>query len=307
MATTKFFRVVDGPINIRQQPDTEAPRVSGQLQNGQQVEVMPASRTVNDGYVWWQHQLGWSAESTADSAKIFMQEVIPETDKAKGTAVVNTPEAATITLPTGVKIERTVLFQQIPVRLDATAWLQYFGNTVFAYNLGNDRNPSRQRMYYYCQGLHGGIDFGNNTSGAAIVAGVSGIIQKVERGGKSYLPNCVRVTNGDYTVIYGHVGKLPNALAAGQAVTPGMQLGEIETTQFHLHLEVRYKNTWIINPLLFMPPDMSAAILAKFSRFNTAFYSDATWTQWQTPFDQPILKSSTPDKAVILGPRAARG
>jgi hypothetical protein len=307
MAAPKFFRVVDGPVNIRIAADTDAPKVGGQLQTGQQVEVIADSRTVNDGYVWWQHSLGWSAECTENGAGIFMKEIVVETDKAKGTAVVNTTESPTITLPTGAKIDRPILFQQSPVLLDQTAWVQYFGNTWFAYNLGTDRIPSRQTMYFYCQSLHGGIDYGNNTAGTPIVAGLSGIVDKVEKNAKSYSPGCVRVkVDANWTVIYGHMGNV-TAPAKGQPVTPDMQLGVIEKTQCHLHLEVRYKETWIINPLLFMPTAMSTAFINKFSKFSKHFYSDTVWTQWQTPFDQPILRLSAADKAVIIGPRAARG
>ena len=307
MAAPKFFRVVDGPVNIRIQPDTDAAKTGSQLQTGQQVEVVPESRKVNDGYVWWQHQVGWSVESTENGAAVFMREVVPETDKAKGTDVVNLPVAGFITLPTGAKIDRPTLFQKPPVRLEDTAWMQYFGNTWFAFNLSVDRNPSRQRMYFYCQSLHGGIDYGNNTPGIPVVAGVHGVIEKIERGGKSYLPNCMRIKIGDFTVIYGHIGNLNPSLANGQTITPDTQLGTIEQTQFHLHMEVRYKNTWIINPLLFMPSDVSTGLLNKFSKFSKHFYMDVNWIQWQTPFDQPVLKCTTPDKAVIIGPRAARG
>jgi hypothetical protein len=299
----KFFRVVDGPVNIRTLPDTDAAKAGGQLQLGQQVEVVIESRTVNDGYIWWQHSLGWSVESSADGSKVFMREIIPDTDKAKGTAVVNMPSSASITLPTGTKIPQTILFQRHPVDLADTKWWQYFGNTRFAYNLCTDKVPVRQRMYFYCQGLHGGVDYGNSTPGVPIVAGINGVIEKVELGAKSYSPNCVRIKAGDFTVIYGHLGNVP-ALAVGQTVVPETPLGKIEGTQCHLHLEVRYKNTWIINPLLVMSTEMTNAIIAKFKK---DFYSDANWTQWQTPFDQPVLKSSAPDKAVIIGPRAARG
>lgn len=307
MTTPLFFRVIDGPVNIRQFADTDAPRVQTVLQTGQQIEVDPNSRTENDGYVWWKHQLGWSAERhISDTSKVFMTKIEPETDKAKGTAVVNTNTGAMLTLPTGKTIERPVLFAKLPVPLELTVWLQYFGNTVFACNLQFDRDPVRRRMYFYCQGLHGGIDFGNNSASVPVTAGINGVVEKVERGAKSYSPNCVRVNQGDFTVIYGHLGNVPN-LNKGDTVTPDTRVGEIERTQNHLHLEVRHKNTWIINPLLFMPPEMSSAITTKFSKFSSAFYSDGAWTQWLTPFDQPILKSLEPDKAVILGPRAARG
>ncbi len=303
----KFFRVIDGPIRIRQFADTSAPRVEGQLAQGQQIEVVPGSRTDNDGFIWWQHSLGWSVEKTNDDKTIYMQLIDPATEGGRNNTAVNTNTVATLTLPTGKTIERPVLFVQHPVALKDTVWIQYFGNTQFAYNLQFDRDPGRQRMYYYCQSLHGGIDYGNNTPGAPIVAGMTqGVIEKVERNAKSYRPNAVRVTVGEFQVIYGHLGNVPD-VKEGMTVTPDMKLGEIEASQDHLHLEVRYKNTWVINPLLFMTPELTAAFTKKFSNYGKYFYSDANWTQWLTPFDQPILKVSATDKAVIIGPRAAHG
>lgn len=304
----QFFRVVDGPIRIRQLPDTSALRVEAQLTQGQQIEVVAGSRTDNDGFIWWQHALGWSVEKTSDDKEVYMQAIDPAADGGRNNTAVNTNTVPTLTLPSGKTIERPVLFVQHPVALKDTVWIQYFGNTQFAYKLQFERDPARQRMYYYCQSLHGGIDYGNNTPGAPIVAGMTqGIIEKVERNAKSYRPNAVRVTVGEFQVIYGHLGNVPPDLVEGMTVTPEMKMGEIEATQDHLHLEVRYKNTWIINPLLFMSPELSGAFTSKFSKFSQYFYSDATWTQWLTPFDQPVLKASTPDKAVLLGPRAARG
>jgi hypothetical protein len=96
-------------------------------------------------------------------------------------------------------------------------------------------------------------------------------------------------------------------LKKGDAVTPDMKVGEIEPIQDHLHLEVRHKNTWVINPLLLMPVEVSNSMLQKFPKFGKCFFCDAAWNQWLTPFDQPILKLSAADKAQIIGPRAARG
>jgi murein DD-endopeptidase MepM/ murein hydrolase activator NlpD len=309
MTSLLFFRVVDGPVNIRQQPDTDAARVSSVLNTGQQIEVDPASRTENDNYVWWKHQLGWSAERhVTDAAKVFLTKIELAASNGNGSraAVVNTNTTETLMLPTGKTIERPALFSRHPVALEQTDWIQYFGNTVFASNLQFDRNPSRQRMYFYCQGLHGGIDYGSNTSGVPIFAGINGIVDKVELGAKSYSPNCVRVNVGDFTVIYGHMGNVP-PLKKGDAVTPDTRMGEIEPIQDHLHLEVRYKNTWVINPLLLMPVEVSNAMLQKFPKFTKCFFCDAAWNQWLTPFDQPVLKLSAADKAQIIGPRAARG
>jgi len=311
--SVKFLRVVDGPVKIRSLPNITSSKTEGMLQTGHEIEVIADSRTIADGYIWWHHTQGWSAEGSADGTKVFMQEVVhaPATNTpttpavVNASATVNVPAAgsAMITLPNGAKFAQTILFQRHPVSLDDTKWFQYFGNTRFAFNLCNDKVPVRQRMYFYCQGLHGGLDYGNSSGGGqAIVAGINGVVEKVELGAKSYAPNCVRIKAGDFTVIYGHLGNVA-PLVVGQTVTPETHIAQIETMQFHLHLEVRYKGTWIINPLLFMSTEMTDAIIAKFKK---DFYTDGGWNQWITPFDQPVLKSSAPDTAVIIGPRAGR-
>lgn len=338
MSANKLFRIVDGPVKIRPLPNRTSTALKEQLQIGHQIEVKSDSRTVADGYVWWQHQKGWSAERSEDGTTILMQEVVAETAPAVGTgiaapagttnavpsigtvaaapapvapaptaapALIGPVESDAVTLPTGETLRCPVLFQQLPVKIEDTDWFQYFGNSKFAFDLCNKPDPGMQRMYFYCQGLHGGIDFGNSKRAVPILAGVNGVVEKVELNARSYGPNFVRVKIGDWTIIYGHMGNV-SPLAAGQAVTPDMRMGEVESTQDHLHLEVRYKNTWIINPLLFMPVEMRNVITGKFGPFTKYFYSESGWSQWVTPYDQPVLKSSAPDKAVILGPRAGR-
>jgi len=348
MTASKLFRVVDGPLKIRALPNTTASFLKQQLQNGEQITVTPESRTVNRGYIWWQHSLGWSAEGSENKSKVFMQEVVADAAQStvsvtvassEGTVTTTAPAAGTtvtvttapaagttvtvttapaagtmigpvetdvVTLLTGAKIHCPLLFQKHPVMLDQTTWFQYFGNTPFAFNLSTNANPSMQRMYFYCQALHGGVDYGNSKIHAPILAGVNGVVEKVELGGKSYSPNFVRVKVGaDWTIVYGHMGNVVSP-AAGQAVTPDTPMGEIEGTRQHLHLEVRYKNTWIINPLLFMPVELRTGITNKFSTFAKHFFSAGGWNQWLTPYDQPVLKLSAPDKAVLMGPRVGR-
>jgi hypothetical protein len=44
----------------------------------------------------------------------------------------------------------------------------------------------------------------------------------------------------------------------------------------------------------------------RWSNYTQHFYRDATWTQWQTPYDQPILKLSAPGAVEIIGPHGRR-
>lgn len=302
MPEHKFFRVIDGPVNIRSLPDTSAPRIGGQLQTGQKVEVFIDSRTVNDSFVWWRHQLGWSAVGPEDaSLPQFMEEVPPDPIL---TDPVNVP-GRTIMLPTGRTIERTFIFTRHPMKLDDMVWGQHFGNTEFAFNLGSHRDVKRRDDYFYSQGLHGGIDFGNNTPGTPLVAGIEGTIESIDRNGRFYRPGSVRVKTGEFLVIYGHTADIPGALRKDDPVGPETLLGCTEISQNHLHLEIRHKS-WILNPLLFMSQTFSQALIDKIGN-TSRFYSDPNWTQWQTPFDQPVIRLSDPATVVLIGPRAARG
>ena len=94
---------------------------------------------------------------------------------------------------------------------------------------------------------------------------------------------------GDYTVIYGHLDNL-QPLQIGQPIGPDTMLGTLQFRgQDHLHLEVRFQEQWIINPLLLMPPDIRDALIAKFPPSDNYFFKSSTWSKWQTPLEQPIL------------------
>jgi len=306
MSEPIFFRVVTPALFIRPLPSRNTTPV-GRLTQGQQIEVFPESRIEAEGSVWWQHALGWSAERALDVTGVppLMERVILA-DQKKSITPINTNTTEQILLPTGTRIERPVLFQRHPVRVADAEWAQYYGNTRFAFNLQFDRSPKRQRMYFYAQGLHAGLDYGHNTQALPIVAGLSGRIEKVVRNATVYAPGYVNVRTGNFTVIYGHMGRIPPELSLGTVVTPDTQLGVIEPTQDHLHLEVIHRQTWIINPLVFMPQAMTDAYLTRFP-FANAFHSSSTWTQWLTPFDQPVLRRGNPNTNPLIGPRSISG
>lgn len=306
MADPIFFRVVTAGLFVRPLPSRNTTPVGRLIQN-QQIEVIPDSRTEAEGNVWWQHALGWSAERSLNPAeKPLMERVIVE-QQGRSDAPVNLNNADQITLPTGTRIDRPMLFSRHPVALIDTQWTQYFGNTRFAFNLQFDRNPRRQRMYFYSQGLHAGIDYGNNDNKTTvpIVAGITGRVEKVARNATVYRPGFVWVRAGDFVVIYGHMGNIPSDITVGSTVTPGTKLGFIEPLEDHLHLEIRYRQTWIINPLVFMTPAMTDAFMVRFPVFN--FYSSPVWTRWLTPFDQPVLRLGSPDTNPLIGPRSIQG
>lgn len=91
MAEQKFFEVVKGPLNIRETANGNPTKYT--LDAGIQVEVVADSRREVNGYVWWQHSRGWSAERDVASTVIFMNEIHP----SDMSAVVTLPQANTDT------------------------------------------------------------------------------------------------------------------------------------------------------------------------------------------------------------------
>jgi murein DD-endopeptidase MepM/ murein hydrolase activator NlpD len=305
--TIHRFLVVDGPLNIRPEPRLNAQAIDQQLQTGEEVEVDPSSCKEADDYVWWQHALGWSAEGKSDRSEVFMTVVDPTAPK-KLPSVHDGDASEVIELPDGRTIPRSALFTRLPVDLNQIQWVQYFGNTIFAYNLRHDRDPGRQTWYNYSQGLHGGFDFGNSAkdAGVPVLAGLNGTIDAVNLNSKFYPPNYVIAKSGEFIVIYGHLGRVP-PLNVGGSVTPETPVGFIESTQKHLHLEIRYRNRYIVNPLLFMAATQTDPLIQRFDKFISHFYLDAQWTKWQTPYDQPALTLQGKENPLIIGPAAPRG
>ncbi len=73
MAEARRFKVVNGPLSIRDAPNGE--RLGETLAYGTEIDVMPDSRTEVGGYVWWQHDKGWSAEKALWGDSRFMVEI----------------------------------------------------------------------------------------------------------------------------------------------------------------------------------------------------------------------------------------
>ncbi len=70
----RVFQVTASTLNARNRIGGD---VSAKLKRGDHVEVDPASRTEQDGYVWWQHRDGWSAERKLDGSSILMIDISP--------------------------------------------------------------------------------------------------------------------------------------------------------------------------------------------------------------------------------------
>lgn len=263
------------------------------LNPGERLNIVPDSRTEADGYIWWQHDAGWSAEKNLAGTQIFLYSPAEFEDRPAledvPQFVDGLPDPATLPL-------LDTLFKRLPVALSQTRWWQYFGNNVFAYNLW----AQGKTWYSYAQGLHGGVDFGNSTdAGVKVYAGVeNGVFNKKDT---AYTrPNGMWVTVGDYTIIYGHLTNVPD-LQPGAAVGVDTVLGEIQLGgQNHLHLEIRYKGQYIVNPILFFSPTDRDAIVSKWPPGSRYFYQGGGWSEWITPLDQPVLKLG----GELIGPHA---
>lgn len=295
MGQTKVFQVGGVRVRVRSAPGLSGERV-GWLMPGESIAVDADSRTEVDGYVWWRHEAGWSAEKSTSGAQTFLSEPVsapeesappkPEAQQpgtpVSGVSFMSDGLPNVDTLPL-----RNSLFKRLPIDLDQIYFWQYYGNNKFAADLLRQGKT----WYRYAQGLHAGLDFGNpHTPGVPVYAGIEGTFDSHRT--QAYKPNDLRVQVGDYLVIYGHLTN-PRSFQVGQPIGPGTVMGEIEVGHAgaaeHLHLEVRYQGKWIINPLLMMPEEMRNAILAKFPPSDAYFYRQGQWSQWQTPLDQPVL------------------
>jgi murein DD-endopeptidase MepM/ murein hydrolase activator NlpD len=289
----RTLRVVAPLLNIRSVPSLSATRL-GVLFSGERLTEVDEPREA-DGFRWFKHERGWSAERTLDSKELFATEVQPAPP-------LNLPER--LELPNGNACPLLELFTRMPISLAQTQWIQYFGNTRFAYSLTTDRNVQRRRAYLYSQGLHGGVDFGSNGVEVPVFAGMTGQVSVVRLNTDMYAPNFVMIVNGSYTVVYGHIANV--AVSLGQQVTPDTRVGMIDVlhngSNAHLHLEVRYQGQWIVNPLLFMRADLRQALLSKFDNYALEFQP---FDKWQTPLDQPVLQLMNPAQASVIGPAAS--
>ena len=201
------------------------------------------------------------------------------------------------------QFENTVAFMREPLRGQAPYFVrlplmptnestsQWFGATNFAYESGSDWNYDN-----YCQGFHCGVDIGRYPSeyGTPVFAGLYGVVESIspDYGAGPYAVN-IRV--GKYIVVYGHLDGEFN-VKVGDAVNPntiiagvGNTSGTKRNTNVHLHLEIRYENRLIYNPLRFMNESDYQALKTVMDP-SDFHYSD----KWATPLDQPVIQRGGP-------------
>lgn len=284
----KRIYAVQDTLSVRAQPGLNAPRLGQTLTKGDLIEVDTDNRQEVDGFVWWRHSAGWSAERKLDNSIIYLLEASAEQIASKPVVIPTTNPDGTLNLD--ALPQRGALFARLPLDLDQVKWVQYFGNTIFAFE-----NGRRWSYHTFAQGLHSGLDLGNNKPGGIpIFAGVEGKILRNDRFG-------IAISSGEYVIIYQHLHKLP-PLEKNTPITPNTVLGEMDAQNNHLHLEVRFsKEKWIINPLLVIPDALRDGIINKFPTFSRHFYKSEKWTLWQSPLDQPVIVRGGP----LVGPTAS--
>jgi murein DD-endopeptidase MepM/ murein hydrolase activator NlpD len=69
----RTFRVWASLVSVRDAPN--GTRLPQKLTRGKEFSVVPASRTEAGGYIWWQHDEGWTAEASISGGEIFLKEV----------------------------------------------------------------------------------------------------------------------------------------------------------------------------------------------------------------------------------------
>jgi hypothetical protein len=275
----RSFKVMQS-VSIRKTPSLSGERLTDMLAVGVLVDCDAGSQTEVDGYVWWKHSLGWSAEKKSDGSILYL-----------GDPNAQPPVNDDGTVNTDGLPMRDSLFVRLPVGLTDTAWTQYFGNTRFAYE-----NGAAWGYPSFAQGLHSGIDLANRSATLPIYAGVNGTFLRNNRFG-------VGIQAGEYVIIYQHLVNT-NSFVKGGQVTPDTVVGTLDPSlgsNMHLHLEVRYdREKWIVNPLLLVADEIRQGIMAKFPTFSKHFYSDERWNKWVTPLDQPVISRGGP----VIGPTA---
>jgi hypothetical protein len=291
--TPRYFRVMTPLLNVRDAPSAAGAKVT-ELKNGDEISTRVGDRTEANGFVWWKHAAGWSVEKRIDGSEIYMERINALTPPLPAIGA----DGRTVTLPDGSTFVAQEFITRSLMDIASVQWIQYFGNSQFAYRIWSEG----KQWYKYSQGLHGGFDYGSSRVGTPLYAGVEGQVLAVFRNSATYSPNYVQVTVGPYLLIYGHLTNVPD-LQKGQRVTPDMIVGYVDAGgQNHLHFEVRYKSWWILNPLLVMTPAVRDLILNRYTDYPRHFYRDATWSQWQDPFDQPVLRLS----GTLIGPHSRR-
>ena len=100
--STKTFKVGDMEVRVRSAPNLQGATIK-YLPVDHSLEVDAASRTEADGYVWWQHAEGWSAERSVDGTQVFLIEKSAVSAPTKSKATPKTPPSSKPEKPSSKK------------------------------------------------------------------------------------------------------------------------------------------------------------------------------------------------------------
>jgi RHS repeat-associated protein len=191
--------------------------------------------------------------------------------------------------------------------LDSVEAVQYYGNTVWSE--GEYRNTNL--------GQHPGLDytmFGTSFGGREMLetedpndwdysrygteefplipvyAGCDCILHSTEASGGGYVPGLVTLKSNneeysDFLLYYGHLRDIQVTSETG-TVTPDTIIGYLDTSQFHVHLEIRrMSDNYFVNPFPYLSPDLQAEMLS----FQGISYESTTTYQEGYP-DNPAVQ-----------------
>jgi len=279
------YQVIDGPLNVRKQPSIQDTPFLTIAEGYTFVVDYYEQEAIIDSYIWVKHERGWSAIAKSDGSENYAVILSDKNVHHRGRTEQD-PDAPNYLPNLGN------LFIRLPVDLDKVSWVQYYGNTWFAYNLGHNYNYHR-----YSQGFHPGFDFGNLSRTLTIYAGLHGkVIYKNK--------NEIHIQTDNYVVAYQHLHQV-KPISIDSSVEPDTILGYTDPLDFHsnhLHVEIRY-NRWLVNPLILMRRQLVDKILEAFDPIkNNSFVYTMSWNKWTEPLDQPIIKTW----GSIIGPKTLR-
>ena len=220
--TERSFAVSPPVLNVRLLPTISAEMVR-QLKSGVVVTVdLPINTKSADGYVWVQiDELGWAALGSQNGEHVFLK-------------------------PLGGGAN---LFSALPINIDKVEWVHPFGDTHNARNYGEEHGYNR-----YSQGKHGGIDFGTGDKVVGVYVATRG---RVTRKSTQHSGVLVVIEVPPFDIYYNHLMDVPHSIIPGAIVESDTYLGSINTEHIgneHLHLEIRYKKTTLVNPASMLPP-----------------------------------------------------
>lgn len=169
--------------------------------------------------------------------------------------------------------DKPTIWTNLPVDPD---WVQYFGYTLFG-----------QGHYKRTNHLHSGIDLGkysNSFTGKPrqfpIRAGCKGKVVRVDVG-EPYGPASVRLipdADRNLTIIYGHLD-VNDLVQRGARVDANTIIGYLETTEYHVHLELRLNGGSVfVHPWPYLSEDGQSR-LARFADTSSGTkFLEGTWT-----------------------------